>query len=145
MTPPMASSTSARHRFSVTWLIPALAVVPIIELALLIEIGRRVGVWYTVALVLLTGSAGLTVARMQGLSILTKLSSELSQGQIPGNTIVDGVLLLIGAVLLITPGVLTDLAGLLLLVPPVRAVVREWLKARLKSWVSSGSVWVFRR
>ncbi|MGE5485540.1 MAG: FxsA family protein [Ignavibacteriales bacterium] len=128
-----------------TWLIPALAVVPIIELALLIEIGRRVGVWYTVALVLLTGSAGLTVARMQGLSILTKLSSELSQGQIPGNTIVDGVLLLIGAVLLITPGVLTDLAGLLLLVPPVRAVVREWLKARLKSWVSSGSVWVFRR
>ncbi|MGE5543071.1 MAG: FxsA family protein [Bacillota bacterium] len=134
-----------RHRYSMTWLIPVLAVVPVVELALLIEIGRRVGVWYTVALVLLTGAAGLTVAKMQGLSILAKLSSELSQGQIPGDTIVDGVLLLIGAALLITPGVLTDITGLLLLVPPARAVAREWLKRRLRRWVSSGGVWVFRR
>ncbi len=126
-------------------IVPALALVPVAELALLIEIGRRVGVWWTVTLVLLTGAVGLTIARLQGFSILRRLSSELSQGLIPGDTILEGVLLLAGALLLITPGVLTDLAGLLLLVPPVRALAREWFKVRLRRWMSSGSVWVFRR
>lgn len=127
------------------WLVAAFTLIPILELGLLIEMGRRIGALPTIALVLATGICGAAMARFQGFLILSRMASDLSQGIIPGDSIIDGVLVLVAGVLLITPGVLTDIAGLLLLVPQVRVVVREWLKSRLRQWVSTGVVWVFRR
>lgn len=95
-------------------------VVPAVELYALFWIGSRIGATATVLLILLTGTLGASLAKVQGVAVLRQIASELGQGLPPATRLVEGLLVLIGAVLLITPGVFTDLTGLLLLVPPVR-------------------------
>ena len=94
--------------------------VPVVELVLLIEIGQRVGTIATVGLIIGTGIVGASLARQQGISTLARLRNDLEAGQLPAEPIVDGVLILLAAVVLITPGVLTDLVGFLCLVPACR-------------------------
>jgi UPF0716 protein FxsA len=84
-------------------------VVPVVELVLLIEIGQRVGTLTTIWLIVGTGFVGASLARQQGINTLAGLRKDLAGGQFPGEAIVEGVLILVAAVLLITPGVLTDL------------------------------------
>ena len=110
-------------------------VVPILELALLIQIGRAIDVGPTIALVILTGVVGAALARHQGLRTLGRIQEQLARGAMPAMEMVDGLMILLAAAVLIAPGVITDCFGLILLIPPARALVRkrvtEYLKKRL--------------
>lgn len=107
--------------------------IPVIELALLVQIGSRIGVALTIAIVLTTGAAGAWLARSQGLRALHRLQQALRQAQFPGDEIFDGVLILGGGLLLLTPGFLTDVIGFLVLVPGSRHAVKAFLKRSLRS------------
>jgi UPF0716 protein FxsA len=101
-------------------LLLAFTLIPIIELALLIEIGSYIGVIPTIFLVGITGVVGVTLARNEGLLILSKIQNKLSTGEIPTSDMIEGLLILIGGVTLLTPGVLTDITGFLLIIPFTR-------------------------
>ena len=104
-----------------------LVVVPLLELAILVQIGHWVGTHWTIALVVATGFAGAWLARHEGTRTLRQIRTKLQSGEIPGREVVDGLLILLAGAVLITPGVLTDIVGLALLVPPVRRTARERL------------------
>jgi UPF0716 protein FxsA len=115
-------------------------IVPLIELYILIKIGSYIGGLNTVLLVVLTAMLGAFLARLEGLRTLQQIQSSLSQGQIPAEELIDGVLILVGGIMLITPGVLTDLFALVLLFPFTRMFFKRWLRRRFDRMVSSGSV-----
>lgn len=110
-------------------------VIPTIELIILVGIGQLIGFWPTVALIVITGTLGAILAKIAGLSILSQIIGDLKNGVLPGRKMVDGVLILIAGVMLITPGILTDITGLLLLLPVTRVFFREktikWLRKKL--------------
>ena len=106
-------------------------IVPLVELYLLIKLGSVVGVAPTVALVVFTGALGAWLARVQGLSVLKRLSTDLGEGRLPTDAVIDGLLILVAGAVLLTPGLLTDALGFLLLVPRSRAVVRKVAVTRL--------------
>ncbi|HUH12062.1 MAG TPA: FxsA family protein [Longimicrobiales bacterium] len=111
---------------------------PLAELALLIWIGQVIGLWPTIAIVVLTGAAGAALARSQGLGVLRRMRAEMAVGRMPVGALQDGLLILVGAIVLLTPGVLTDLAGIVLLLPATRAPIRRWLERKLQRMVQSG-------
>jgi UPF0716 protein FxsA len=115
---------------------------PIIELALLIKLHGAVGLFPTILLVFLTGVAGAALVRRQGLSILFKIQQELSLGNLPAPQLMDGVMVLIAGALLVTPGLITDIAGFLLLVPMVRERIRGWLRKKFEGKVRSSYIQV---
>ncbi|MFZ5943600.1 MAG: FxsA family protein [Bacillota bacterium] len=123
----------------------AFTLIPLIELALLIKIGQLVGTLPTVFLVITTGGIGVFLARNQGLLVLNNIQQDLQDGIVPGNSLVEGLLVLIGSVLLITPGLLTDISGFLFLFPVTRVVVREFLKKKFKNMIDQGKVTVYFR
>ena len=109
--------------------------VPVIELALLVEVGGRIGVAPTIAVVLGTGAAGAWLARAQGLRALQRLQDAVRAGQFPGEEIFDGVLILAGGLLLLTPGFLTDILGFCALVPGSRHLLKSLVKNRVRGRV----------
>jgi UPF0716 protein FxsA len=115
-------------------------IVPVCELALLIEVGQRLGVIPTVALVLGTGVLGAALARREGTQALYRMRTNMSQGKFPGEEIFDGVLILTGGLLLLTPGLLTDLLGFSVLVPFGRRLIKGYLKAAIAQRLRPGSV-----
>jgi len=117
--------------------------VPVLELALLIEIGSRIGTLATVGLIALTGVVGAALARRQGLSVMRRLRTEVDAGHPPAEALVDGALILVAGALLMTPGVLTDAVGFACLVPGVRALVKRDLWRRLERAAQEGRVAVF--
>lgn len=104
----------------------------LLELALIIEAGKSLGVVTTILLILFTAIIGAYLAQTQGLSILKKIQLELNQGQLPSNQLLEGLLVLIGAILLLTPGFLTDTLGFLCILPFSRYWIRERLKIYLR-------------
>lgn len=106
--------------------------VPLAELALLIWVGGEIGVGATVALVVVTGILGASLARWQGLATLARFQRRLGAGELPHEDLIDGVLILIAGAVLLTPGLLTDAAGFLLLVPTARRALRDELLRRLE-------------
>ena len=119
--------------------------VPIVELAVLIEIGQHLGVLPTVALVLATGALGATLARREGIQAFHRLRDSIGQGSFPGEAILDGVLILGGGLLLLTPGILTDLLGFAALVPATRYYIKYYLKTAIERRIRSGSIQVHTR
>ena len=106
-------------------------VVPLVELALLIWIGQYLGVLFTIGLVVLTAVVGAALAKVQGTYVWYRILRALRQGRLPGNELMDGALIFAAGIVFLTPGFLTDLAGFLLLVPPARRRVREFVKSYL--------------
>jgi UPF0716 protein FxsA len=119
--------------------------VPIVELAVLIEIGQHLGMLPTVALVLATGALGATLARREGIQAFHRLRDSIGQGSFPGEAILDGVLILGGGLLLLTPGILTDLLGFAALVPGTRYFIKYYLKTAIERRIRSGSIQVHTR
>ncbi len=117
--------------------------IPAVELILLIELGGLIGTLLTIGIIVLTGVAGASLARWQGLSVLHQLQREIASGQLPAGALVDGVIILIAGALLMTPGFLTDTVGFLLLVPGVRRVVKRALRARFERSIREGRTNVF--
>lgn len=99
--------------------------IPLLELYLLIRIGEVVGVWPTVALVVLTGALGAALTRIQGLRVLRRVQDQWGQGRVPTEELLDGLLILIAGAVLLTPGLITDGLGFFLLSPPGRRVIRQ--------------------
>jgi len=109
-------------------LILLFTVLPLMELYLLIQVGRYLGAFPTIMIVLITGVIGSLLARSQGLSIYSQIRMDLQNGIIPTDRLIDGLFILIAGVLLITPGMITDIFGFFLMVPEFRG----WLKGKLK-------------
>lgn len=122
------------------WLLLLFIVLPAVELALLIEIGRRIGTLETLGVIVVTGAVGAAMARSQGLRVLSQVREEISAGTMPAASLVDGVLILVAAALLVTPGVLTDAFGFLCLVPGFRTLVKRELLRRFERAVEEGRV-----
>jgi UPF0716 protein FxsA len=114
--------------------------IPLIELALLVWLGTLIGFWPTIALVLVTGLAGALLAKLAGVQVVMQIRREVMAGRMPLSHMLDGVLVLIGGVVLLTPGLLTDIFGFALLIPQTRRMVREALRRRVERMVESRRV-----
>lgn len=120
------------------WLLLLFIVVPLVELALLIQLGQVVGLPATLALIVFTGALGAWLARRQGLAVVRQVQDEMAGGRIPAGPIVDGVIILLAAAVLMTPGVLTDACGFLCLVPAFRRWLKGVLRRRFERSVRQG-------
>ncbi len=118
--------------------------VPVMELYILIEAGRIMGLAPTIGLIMMTGVAGAWLARSQGVEILRRIQEETSRGQMPATTLIDGALILVGGLLLLTPGFFTDALGFSFLVPATRDLWRKGLSAWLQNQIKQGSVKIHR-
>ncbi|KJS23397.1 MAG: hypothetical protein VR72_00815 [Clostridiaceae bacterium BRH_c20a] len=121
----------------------AFTLIPLIELALLIKIGQYFGALPTIFLVIITGGIGVFLARNQGVMVLRKIQFELQQGVVPGNSLIDGLLVLVGSIFLVTPGLITDMAGFSLLLPFSRNYLREYLKNKFRELIHEGKVNIY--
>jgi len=115
----------------VALLVALLIIVPIVELAVILQVGQWLGVWETLALLLAISVAGAWLVKGQGLAVLRRIRMETAMGRLPGRSVVDGALVLVAGILMLTPGFVTDAVGLVLLVPATRVPLRE---AMLRRW-----------
>ncbi|MBE0524117.1 MAG: membrane protein FxsA [Methanosarcinales archaeon] len=115
-------------------------IVPFLELYILIELAGRIGPLSTFGIVVLTGIAGAALAKHQGLEVIKRIQTEMSFGQMPGDALFDGALVLVGGVLLLTPGILTDVTGFLLLVPLSRNLTKKYLRNWVSKKIQSGQM-----
>lgn len=113
-------------------------VVPIVELVLLVNIGERIGTLNTIAIVIITGVAGASFAKSQGVQVIGKIKETMAQGQLPGMPLLEGAMVLVGAAMLITPGFITDIVGLSLLFPWTRVLYARLAGAYFKRKFQSG-------
>ena len=113
-------------------LIPLFIIIPLVELAILIQVGKWIGFWNTIGLVVLTGFLGAFLVQLEGVKIWSRLQYELMQFRMPTDQMIDGVLVLVGGIVLLTPGLITDLIGLTLLLPFTRIFYRKWLKNKFE-------------
>jgi len=99
--------------------------IPLVEIAILINIGKIIGAGYTIALVIGTAFLGVSLLRIQGISTLAKVQANIKKGQLPATELIEGLILLISGALLLTPGFFTDTLGFLMLVPILRQRLAE--------------------
>ena len=110
----------------------AFTIIPVSEIYILIAIGGQIGILPSIGLVILTGIVGASLARSQGLQTLGRIRESFQQGVVPGEELLNALLIAIAGIVLLTPGFLTDAAGLFLLIPATRTLCREWLKRRIE-------------
>jgi UPF0716 protein FxsA len=123
-------------------------VVPIAELYVIIEVGQAIGLWPTLAILLADAILGSLLLRQQGRAAWRRFNAALDQRRFPGREVADGLLITVGGTLLLTPGFISDVAGLLLLLPPTRAVIRRTLRGlvgRRFAVVSGPAGWGYER
>jgi UPF0716 protein FxsA len=115
--------------------------VPLIEMVVLIQVGGVIGVIPTVALVVLTATLGIWLLKLEGLATLARVQQKLDQGQIPETELLEGIMLLVGGALLLTPGFITDAMGFTCLLPGLRRPLARWIIRRgvLRAMNLSGS------
>jgi UPF0716 protein FxsA len=118
-------------------------VVPLVELYLLIAIGRVLGPIPTIGLVLLTGALGAWFARLEGARVIRRWQEALARQELPKDGVIDGFLIFIGGVMLITPGILTDIAGLSMVMPPTRRVIAAAVRRWFERQIATGRVQVY--
>ena len=118
-------------------------VVPLVELYLLIAVGRVLGPVPTIGLVLLTGAVGAWFARLEGAKVIRRWQDAMARQQLPKDGVIDGFLIFIGGLMLITPGILTDIAGLSMVMPPTRRVIAAAVRAWFERQIASGRVQVY--
>ncbi|MGP4071273.1 FxsA family protein [Piscibacillus sp. B03] len=120
-------------------------VISAVEIAIFVWLGNVFNVWFVLFGIILTGLVGALLAKQQGIDILNRARFELSRGQAPTNEILDGIAILVGSVLLFTPGFVTDLIGFLLLIPQTRRPAKVYIKKILSEMFRKGSIKVFRQ
>lgn len=119
--------------------------IPLLELALLIEVGRHIGTLFTIGLVIFTGIVGALLAKSQGLAVLKRISEEFSEGRLPADELFDGLFILVGGALLLTPGLLTDTLGFTLILPPTRTLIKAWVKRKARRMIEGGRIRIYWR
>ena len=120
-------------------LVVVFIVVPIAELYVLIQIGQAIGILPTIAILILDSILGAALMRMQGRAAWMRFNRALTEGRVPGREVMDGALVIFGGALLLTPGFLSDILGLILLLPPTRAIVRTMLLRRFAGRIVAGA------
>lgn len=110
-------------------------VVPMLELLLLIQVGGVIGLFPTLFLVAGTGVLGVSIAKMQGFLVVNRIKNNLNQGQIPTDNMVQGILILIGGGMLLTPGLITDVLGFSFILPFTRPVIARLAQKYFKSYI----------
>jgi UPF0716 protein FxsA len=113
----------------------AFTLVPVADIYLLIKVGGYIGAFNTVIIVIATGFAGAYLARRQGMQTMFRVRASLQQGVMPTEELLDAVLIFAAGIVLLTPGFITDTAGLLLLIPETRSQFKRYLKSKFKRWI----------
>ncbi len=126
------------------YLFLAIVLIPAIEISLLMFIGLRIGIFPTFALIILTGILGAYLAKQQGIATIREVQERLQRGTMPGDALLDGVCILVGGTLLLTPGFVTDITGFLLLFPPSRKFFKIWLVKIFKNRMDRGTITIIR-
>ncbi|SDH33072.1 UPF0716 protein FxsA [Alteribacillus persepolensis] len=127
------------------WLLLLIIVVPALEIGVLILSGNTLGIWPTIFLIILTGIIGAWLAKREGLQTVRAAQLQLQNGQVPGGLVLDGICILVGGAVLLTPGFITDAAGFFLLFPYTRNIVKALLEKIFASLLKSGKIIYFRR
>ncbi len=123
----------------------AFTIIPAAEIYLLIQIGSVIGAFNTLLVILITGFTGAYLARLQGMHTLRKIQLSLQQGVMPAEEMIDALLIFVAGIVLLTPGFLTDTAGLLLLIPQIRFYFKRWLRKKFDQWMNTQDVhFIFR-
>jgi UPF0716 protein FxsA len=115
-------------------------IVPAAEIGFLLISGQIIGVWPTVLLIILTGVIGSYLAKKQGLATFYQLQRQIQTGQLPGDALLDGVCILVGGTLLLTPGFLSDILGFLLLFPTSRIFFKKLMNRWIQNWIRKGNM-----
>ena len=118
----------------------AFTLIPAAEIYLLIQIGGMIGALNTLLVIIITGFVGAYLARLQGMHTLLKIQSNLQQGIMPAEELIDALLILVAGIVLLTPGFLTDAAGLLLLIPQIRFYFKRWLRKKFDQWTNTQDI-----
>ena len=122
-----------------TKLLILFVIVPVTELYILIEVGKKIGSLTTIGIIILTGIIGAYLVKGQGFMILKKIQNDLNEGIIPGDSLIQGAIILAGGILLLTPGFVTDIIGFIFLIPVSRRVVKKYLLKWLKGKIKEGN------
>ena len=101
---------------------------PLAELYVIVQVGQWIGIWPTLAILLIDGFLGAWLARSQGRAVWQRFNAQMAAGKVPAREIVDGAMIIFGGALLLSPGFITDILGIMLLLPPARAIWRGLLK-----------------
>ncbi len=112
--------------------------IPIIEITLLIKMGDAIGFWPTIFIQIATGIVGASLARLQGMIVWNKIAMEMQAGRIPTQDMINGLLIFAAGIVLMTPGLLTDVAGFALLIPFTRNIFKDWLKRQFENRMGPG-------
>ncbi|WP_153123964.1 FxsA family protein [Peribacillus tepidiphilus] len=126
------------------YLLLFLIIIPALEIGVLLYSGKTIGVIPTILLIIATGIAGAYLAKQQGLETIRKAQQQISYGKMPGDALIDGICILVGGCLLLTPGFITDLIGFILLLPPTRIVVKPFIKRMFRSMINKGNLTIIR-
>jgi len=113
---------------------------PLVELAILVYLGTIIGALYTILIVVATGVLGAFMARNQGLAAISRIRGSIERGIMPSNEIFDGALIVVGGLLLLTPGVITDVIGFAMLVPQTRRIIGRWLRSLIRRRIQRGEI-----
>lgn len=122
------------------YLVLLFTVLPAIELVLLIEIGSNIGAGNTLFIIIFTGVLGAYLARLQGFLVLRKIRDSLNQGIMPNAELMDGLMILVGGIVLLTPGFITDAFGFLLLIPLTRTVIKKFFAKKFENMIAKGQI-----
>jgi len=114
----------------------AFTLIPISELYLLIKIGYYLGAFNTILVVIVTGLLGAYLAKLQGIKTMMRVRESMNRGELPAEEMLDALLIFVAGIVLITPGFITDLAGLGILVPKTRSWFKRWLRKKFDQWIS---------
>lgn len=115
--------------------------IPVVELYILIEVGKKIGSLTTIGIIILTGILGTYLIKSQGFIILRKIQNDLNEGIMPGDSLIQGAIILLGGVLLLTPGFITDITGFIFLIPAGRKIVKKYLWKWLKGKIKEDSIY----
>lgn len=115
-------------------------IIPIIEIYLLIEVGSRIGTLNTIIVIFLTAIVGASMVQHQGLGVMRRMQQNINEGVSPAEEMVNGVMLLIAGILLITPGFFTDAIGFLMVIPFTRNLIKKIARRIIDKKVSSGVI-----
>jgi len=124
-----------------TKLLILFVIVPVTELYILIEVGKRIGSLTIIGIIIFTGILGAYLVKNQGFMILKKIQNDLNDGIMPGDSLIQGAIILAGGILLLTPGFVTDIAGFIFLIPVSRNVIKKYLLKWLKGKIKEGSIY----
>jgi UPF0716 protein FxsA len=118
--------------------------VPVAELGVLLFSGQTIGVWPTLILLIVTGLLGSYLAKKQGINTIRKVQEQIQFGRVPGNEILDGLCVLFGGILLLSPGFLTDILGLILLLPFTRTLIKPFILKLIRKWIDKNTFTIIR-